>query len=246
MNFKLKALVAAAVVASTMSGAANAIPANDLFLVAVDTAGHSFIADLGLVSAFSNTTPFTPRDFAAISGDTNWSTFIAGTTAANVQYQVLGWDGANSIYSTSTDMVDPAGSNLEFNNLLGQFGAGGSFTNFLAANTGSTNYVASSASTASGAGIGNNWTQAFSNFTTTATLGSNNYFYNIAKTSTGNIKPLTLNPFTQPDATNSFWKLSTAGVLTYSTAAAVPEADTSAMILMGLGLMGFIARRRRA
>ena len=42
------------------------------------------------------------------------------------------------------------------------------------------------------------------------------------------------------------WSLGTNGVLTYTNIAAVPEADTSAMMLAGLGLMGFVARRRRA
>jgi hypothetical protein len=40
--------------------------------------------------------------------------------------------------------------------------------------------------------------------------------------------------------------LATNGSLSYSTTATapIPEADTSAMMLVGLGLMGFIARRR--
>ena len=38
--------------------------------------------------------------------------------------------------------------------------------------------------------------------------------------------------------------LSSTGQLTYSTVAAVPEADTWAMMAAGLGLMGFIGRRR--
>jgi hypothetical protein len=43
---------------------------------------------------------------------------------------------------------------------------------------------------------------------------------------------------------NPYFNLSSAGGLSY--VAAVPEADTSAMLLAGLGLMGFIARRRTA
>jgi hypothetical protein len=43
------------------------------------------------------------------------------------------------------------------------------------------------------------------------------------------------------NATDSLWHLQIAAV----PVAAVPEADTSAMMLAGLGLMGFIARRRR-
>ena len=49
-------------------------------------------------------------------------------------------------------------------------------------------------------------------------------------------------------ANNAKFSLSSTGILTYSTAAvaAVPEADTWAMMFMGLGLMGFIARRKQA
>ena len=48
-------------------------------------------------------------------------------------------------------------------------------------------------------------------------------------------------------ANNAHFNLSSTGLLTYSTVAApVPEADTWAMMFMGLGLMGFIARRKQS
>ena len=45
---------------------------------------------------------------------------------------------------------------------------------------------------------------------------------------------------------NPYFSLSSTGLLTYMAVAEVPEADTSAMMLAGIGLMGFIARRRKA
>jgi len=45
---------------------------------------------------------------------------------------------------------------------------------------------------------------------------------------------------------NPYFNLSSDGLLSYVAVAAVPEADTSAMMLAGLGLMGFIARRRKS
>ena len=42
------------------------------------------------------------------------------------------------------------------------------------------------------------------------------------------------------------FNLGTNGSLVYSTVAAVPEADTWAMMMLGLGFMGFVARRKQA
>jgi hypothetical protein len=50
-------------------------------------------------------------------------------------------------------------------------------------------------------------------------------------------------------ANNAQFTLSSAGLLTYTTDPAVtpiPEADTWAMMLLGLGFMGFAARRKQA
>jgi len=46
--------------------------------------------------------------------------------------------------------------------------------------------------------------------------------------------------------TSSGSALSGTGSVNYSAVAAVPEAETYAMFLAGLGLMGFVARRKRA
>ena len=46
---------------------------------------------------------------------------------------------------------------------------------------------------------------------------------------------------------NAKFNLTSAGQLSYTTAAApIPEADTWAMMLLGLGFMGFVARRKQA
>ena len=244
MNFKLKALVAAAVVAMSASGVANAIPQNNMFLVAYDSVSQkSFVADLGFAAAtFSNTAPITPYNYTA---DANWTSFITGSNASNIQYQVLGTDGLTKIYTTSNDITTP-GLNGRFANAVGGLGFGGALNLFLANNTGVTNYVPSTAAFGKASEIGIDWSTAFNNFTTVANLGENDNFYQITKVLPKASQQLSLTTYMQADGvTNSFWNLSTAGVLSYSTAA-VPEADTSAMALMGLGLMGLVARRRRA
>lgn len=246
MNFKLKALTVAAVAAMSLSGAANAIPLNNMFLVAYDTAlNNSFVADLGFAaSTFTNTTLATPITF---TGNSNWDSFIANSTAANRVYQVLGYDGANNMYTTSSDMTTP-GATSKFNLASGSFISGGNFFNFLNNNTGATNYVASTAAFGKASEIGSDWNTSYS-FTTTAALGANDNFYKITKPA--GAKPstnLVLTTYTGDTTANSYWNLSTAGVLSFtapSAVAAVPEADTSAMMLAGLGLMGFVARRRK-
>ena len=251
MSFKFKALVAAAVATMSMSGAANAIPTTNMFLAAYDTVTkNSFVADLGFAaSTFTNTTLTTPINFSA---DSNWTTFAANSTAANTIYQVLGYGGVFSgagadIWTTSNDITTP-GATLRYNQATAQFGAGGTFLSFLSNNPGATNYVASTAQFGKASEIGIDWTTAFNNFTTTAALGTNNNFYKITKAS--GAKPstaLALTTYTGDNGVNSYWNLSTAGVLNYTAptaVAVVPEADTSAMMLLGLGLMGFVARRR--
>ena len=250
MNFKLKALTVAAIAAMSLSGVANAIPTTDMFVVAFDSVTkNSFVASLGFsASTFTNTT-----QSVNYSADANWATFAANSTAANTAYQVLGWNGSTlsgtgAVYTTSNDITD-AGQTSRFNQATAQFGAGGIFLSFLSNNPSATNYVASSAVFGKGSDIGIDWATAFNNFTTTAALGTNDNFYKISKpTGAKSVTPLLLTTYTGDANANSYWNLSTTGVLNYTVptaVAAIPEADTSAMMLAGLGLMGFVARRRR-
>lgn len=251
MNFKLKALTVAAVAAMSLSGVANALTANNIFLVAFDTnSRNSFSADTGILAdSFTNT-----DQTYNFSADANWATFAANSTAANTIYQVIGYNGVavgptGALWTTSNDLVSP-GQTSRFNNASASFGPQGTFNNYLNFNTGTTNYVAGTAMFGKASEIGKDWATFFNNFTNTAALGTNDNFYKMTKA--GGARPTTnlgLTTYTQTDGvSNSYWNLSTTGVLNYTGAsvAAVPEADTSAMMLAGLGLMGFVARRRRS
>jgi hypothetical protein len=252
MNLKLKVLVAAAVATITMSGVANAIPTSDLVLVAFDaTKGTTFTADLGAVSAFNNTSLVNPINFNTGVGS-NWANFFAASTAANIQYQVLGAT-ATSLLSTSNDIVQGNDLNAALTTALTTANAGGTYNLFLANNPGTTNFIPSSPAGTLGVGdnIGFNWSSNFS-FTTGAALDQNNSFYTLTKglnslgKATANT-PLNAVAFTQSSGINSFWNLSSNGVLNYTgvtAVAAVPETDSRAMALLGLGFMGFLARRR--
>jgi hypothetical protein len=82
--------------------------------------------------------------------------------------------------------------------------------------------------------------------TLTAGLGDSMSFYQYTSTGTKAASHATQLAFaTGGDA--DYFTLSNTGVLTYTAAAAlVPEADTYALMLAGLGLVGFMVRRKAA
>ncbi len=262
MNFKLKALVAAAVTTMTMSGAANAINLNEMFLVASDASGQkTFVAALGnlagQVSTFNGTSNLTTN----LSG-TNWTNFLNG--AVDVKYQVMGFYPAATIagFNAADEFVvtsntlpgafSNSGLNTLFNNVRSDTSSIGQFMRITYHGdlTGSgSKYIVGGGADGIGA-VNTNIFSGYGGLNTTADLGTNLNFWNITR-------PTSSSPVTQTVKTAfagegnpalDFWNLNAAGVLTYNTAATapVPEADTWAMMLLGLGFMGFVARRRQA
>ncbi len=262
MNFKLKALVAAAVVATTMSGTANAITVGsngEMFLVAFDSvSNNSFIKALGTSAlAFDGLSNFS----AALTGDTNWTSFssAASFNAANVNYSVLGYSvGATSFSSVmrTTASVTPVigGTNLSWdalnNDVEGNIGglntwmSNGPLGNALVTGT-SSRFIAASVGDATGSQFGNQWeTQMPSIVNTSAALGANDAFYTITREQSSGRGSSAKQVIVSSVLGN--WNLSSAGNLTYVSAsvAPVPEPETYAMMLAGLGFMGLVARRR--
>jgi len=264
MNFKLKALVAAAVATITMSGAANALTTNEIFLVATDTTGattKTFIAALG---GFGTVSTFTgaSNNQVNFAADANWTNFISGTS--NVTYQVLGAFVSNPALAGSFQAGDKllvsslatpgAFNNNQMNSLIAAANStSGSFGGFLALNSGVTGTSTGLVTGGGADGIGAVNTNVFNqylNVNTTASLGTDLNFYAITRPAgtTGLTQEVKTQFVQGATTTPDVWNLSASGLLTYTGAsvAAVPEADTSAMMLAGLGLMGFVARRRRA
>jgi hypothetical protein len=263
MNFKMKALVAAAVVATTMSGAANALTNNEMFLVAYDAvASKTFIAALGQagsVSAFTGNTNLSVN-YAA---DANWTNFITGATAGGVTYQVLGvnqtgvpgaYAPADKLLMTSSALPGSftnGGMNALMNDASQPTGTFiGLFESLSASVTGTSTSLVLGAGDDSGFAVRTNF---FGQYTgtldTTAALGSDLGFYSVTRPAGFTKLVQTIKTQYLQGAAGSAgdtWNLSSTGALTYTAAAvaAVPEADTSAMFLAGLGLMGFVARRR--
>lgn len=262
MNFKMKALVAAAVVATTMSGAANAISltsGGEMFLVATDSiSNNTYIKTLGVTAAaFDGSSNFS----LALTG-TDWTSFssAASFNSSNVTYSVLGFNNTgaqNTSVMRSTASVapiaGPALNNAAWALLYSDVNAtsGGLnqwFTNTTGLGNGSvtgtgSRFIAASVGDASGAQLGNVWETKLPGITnTSAALGSNDSFYSLA----GNPASAKGSTVMLVSGLLGNWNLSAAGSLTYVTAstAAVPEADSWAMAMLGLGLMGFVARRR--
>ncbi|MDI1361804.1 PEP-CTERM sorting domain-containing protein [Methylotenera sp.] len=266
MNLKLNALVLAAVVASAMSGAANALTNNEIFLVASDTSGwapKTFIAALGqagTAQAFTGTTSFS-IDY---SGDVNWQNFIAGSS--NVTYQVIGLFQSDPTRTTSYNADDKLlVSSLTTpgrltNNSMNQLMAGavspsgimGGFEYLNAAVTGtSTGLVSGFGADGIGA-VKNNVFSQYLNVNTQAALGEYLNFYSITRpTSSAGLAVQVTTQYTDVAANADTWHLRANGQLSYVAGpltpitSDTPEADTSAMMLIGLGLMSFMARRRK-
>jgi hypothetical protein len=83
-------------------------------------------------------------------------------------------------------------------------------------------------------------------FSTYGSIDAPLNFYELTKNGTSGLAKAAVTPFTQPLNGGSYmFTLLSNGTLNYATAA-VPEADTYAMMLAGLGLVGLVVRRRAA
>lgn len=262
MNRTLKFAVVAAVAAMGMTSQAHALTnsttsgsiqnSGSLFLYAFEDrvgsstsnslATNSAIFDLGLASAFDTSSSQT-IDLSMIGGgNTVWTDYIATiANQANVHWGVFGAAGNGSTAGSSmftTMSVVPASVNGQalktavshYNGEITLYG------------TTSGSNVQGSTDLASSAWDDNASQSALGTLTTG--LGSNLDFYKYVSTGTKATNFATQTAFANPTGAPDYFTLSNTGVLTYT--APVPEADTYAMMLAGLGLVGFMVRRRKA
>ena len=199
------------------------------------------------------------------SGDyaTAWSTFTGLTTAANWQFAVLGTDNAGSgagsrgLISTlnqaavSAITTNPLGAQITtWDNYLG--------TNTVDASVIYQNHgsLISPTGIANGASVGNVGLGSVVNYFGggKANAGSNSVVVgNVGQSLAIYQNVYGSGPFTATASTifgnNAAFTFTANGALTYTTndpVVVVPEADTWAMMLLGLGFMGFAARRKQA
>ena len=274
MKFQLKALTAAAILAAALPAQAAidtaALGNSSLILTAYDTVANiSATFDLGknysdfnvFGASFANsgvTNAGTSFSWNLASGDyaTAWSQFLTTATLPNIQYAVVAQDntgagaGNRGLISTYSSLPTIA-SNNPTSGQLG--GIATNFDTFVGANTvGSAVLFENHSIVANGSSVANSGQPYAPNYFGS---GKNGGLGPVAVGAIGSdlgvfqyISEATTFVRTTPVVFGNSAKFNLAnnGSLVYSTVAAVPEADTWAMMMLGLGFMGFVARRKQA
>ncbi len=203
----------------------------------VDAAGTSFSWDL------------TTGDYSVA-----WNTFLNLVNPANLQWAVVGADNVGN-GATARGMImtlnQPTVTALATQPVIGQAGTLQNY--FSEAQATSVQVYENHTLVANGANVANagilpNFVNYFgsgrANSAGSVVVGNIDQSLSVFQqvTGTGTIQPSSSIIF----ANGANFLLSSNGQLNYSTIAAVPEADTWAMMLLGLGFMGFVARRKQA
>ncbi len=273
MSFNLKA-VAAALTALFASGAANAISGttlqdfstgdSSLLFFAVDKTSPG-IASVGIDLGY-NLSSFLPVagtagtkivwDFrtdtlsmngaAADATGVNWASldafFATGVTSAQTQWGVIGGDSKSNAtsdtpirYVSTSSAASPDALTVTQTNIVGMSAVNGLFGGLGADADGVTTSTTNLAYVArNGSGLGGNLNWQNNGVVAAAAVGTDLNFF----------------MFSLPEGVAT--KEQFAGVWSFDgeklsyTVAAIPEPETYAMLLAGLGLIGFAARRRAA
>lgn len=237
----------------------------------VSGTGSLAYVNQGVTAAWDLTANSRSVNGASVSGAYSWaSNFASFTSAVGTSYTwgVIAADAQGTALNASNtvlnkSLLSTANANATNANLTALSTstpvstANGTFTNFVAAQTsqaGQTHTTSADGSSVATAGTGQLWTNMKQNFSGQVAW---NYLSNIGDTASVLLAVQAGNPTVyslgktygvdslQAVATDAASFTFDGATLTYQVAA-VPEASTIAMMLAGLGAVGFMARRRKA
>ncbi|MEW6677415.1 MAG: PEP-CTERM sorting domain-containing protein [Pseudomonadota bacterium] len=261
---KLNAIAAALVLAATGSAHAamdNSLSGNgSLILGLIDpVANVSAIFDLGVsMDAFlpGNAPAYQAWNLNAANYGSAWADFTAAADMSNAQFMVFAMDSTgnaiNSDRYLSTTNADMTNNNNKpsITNFLNFIGVDGLVN---AANDQGThtteqdgaNFVNDPQSTAflaASKGFKNGkWNTDKSPFVAWAPVASDLSFYMLTNSSASGLSKAGVTAYADTFALDY-----ANGSLAYGVQAPIPEPETYALMLAGLGLVGFMARRRKA
>jgi hypothetical protein len=292
MNFKLNALVAAAMMAASvpafaaMDGAASGN--GSLLINFISQGGTSATAggddmsavfDLGVnmdtfllnngVSGYTQTWSLTSANYGSAWNDL--LAFSANDTA--IEFNVIALDNVNNRYLTTNNNTQTLGGVKTYTSLTNaNLGGFQNMDSYVTANNlrGTHATEANGASTALATDVANSYFRAVNGATqgdtwltktsdTTQILGTAQSFWSLSVgAGNGSAQAAKVVFGVDLDGNGSIdlntgstelgkWSVNlAAGTVTYANPVAVPEASTYGMMLAGLGLVGFMARRRLA
>ena len=267
MKFQLKALVAAlALVAAVPAHAAvdTATSGNSSFVLTVfdkvANVSASFdlgknyldfnqVANVGAVSTASASGTSFSWDLAGNADYASaWTSFLGAATLPNIKYAITAADNTGSPGPGSRGYITTlAATGLSLSN-SGMVTAMGNFQTYIdvqnfGGHSAANGSFFSDTSTAAGVLYNSNRVGGTTTGpTTVGSIGSSLGVIQITYGGTTAFLPTVATVF----GNGAQFNLANNGALTYNTIAAVPEADTWAMMLLGLGFMGFVARRKQA
>lgn len=258
MDFKMKALVAAVALTASMSASAamtnNISGDSSLILSLVDNTNDiSMTVDLGYSNGSFDRNSNLSWDISGGDYAEAWTTFWNTATAATTQWAVVSGDklAPNSVFTTMSTVAAAIPSYSQLTTALGNFdiyiNANNLIGNHQAVANGASVSTGGLAFAESSSAYNTNGTYNGILGDTTGTLDSDLNVWTFTGAAASGLTKTVRAQYATGEGFNPYFNLSSNGALTYTAAvAAVPEADTWAMLLAGLGLMGFIARRRTA